>query len=116
MNWQLVIGEENDVCGAEMHQDLYHPGNIVYLPNHTLQIFYEHDGRKCVYEVDMDRQGRHIEWLDHLSHKTWATCDMIRALASAARRICTMTHNGDLSLWSAELADDACEHIENRDN
>ena len=116
MIWQLVIGEENEAWGAELHQYLYPPGNIVYLPNNTLQIFYEHDGRKCVYEVCMDRQGRDIEWLRHLAEKPWATCAMIRAVASAARRICRLTDKHDVSLWSAELAADAIEYIENRDN
>ena len=93
--WQLVIGEENEHCACAgiivrgentISYKNYKAGQIVYLRNNTLQILVPWDGGIMPYEVNLDRSDE-LDWLKHLSRKTWATEDMIRAVASAARRL-----------------------------
>jgi len=112
MTWNLTVAELDETCQSTMRS--HAAGDIVWLPNDTLQICAVHAGSPLVYEVYIEDYN--VNWLFHISEKPWATRDLLFALADAARRVLMMTHRAH-SVYARQFSPDALnyalEHLEN---
>lgn len=115
--YRQYVGDE--LCGGEISNkkfiEKYPPPCIVYLINNTFQIV---SGSKeygyIIYEVDIDRTNEH--WMRHLSHKVWATRDMLISLCNFAIKIGNIKHIYKDGYWENEWNDgelsEALDNIE----
>jgi len=112
ITWKLVEAAACEDCQANM---LEHPvGDIVHLPNKTMQICGVHAGRPIVYEVRYDEQD--IYWMSHLAEKPWVSPALLEALAKAVRTVMKAEGMDEFieQQWTDEHLADCCEMIENR--